>query len=434
MWQGWQAFFLTRRLLLFCAPLAMVIGYAGIGHAATRVALVVGISAYKHTTPLENPSNDATDIAAVLRASKFDVTVAFDLTKSQFDETLLAFSRRVQGAEVALFYFAGHGLQVNGTNYLVPADAKAEALESLDWELIRLDQVLRTVERASSTNIVFLDACRNNPLARSLARTLGTRSSSVGSGLASIESGVGTLISFSTQPGNVALDGAGRNSPFAAALVRQIATAKDLSTILIDVRNEVRTETGGKQVPWEHSALTRQFYFSNTTTETAPNARRNKGGQISAAERAWASVAKSERSVELKLFALRHRGTLYGDLAEARLNELLQRPNAPKSQFDGKWIIVRQTKNTCPRRIAPELALHVVAGNAVGLLGDAIIQGTIAPSGSLEFTHASVDSTGRITSGDQVLYKGRIVDGIGRGTFGVTASSRCGGEFSLIPQ
>src|SRR5262249_47247884 len=155
------------------------------------------------------------------------------------------------------FFYAGHGFQVAGRNYLVPIDAKAETADALDFEMVQLDLVQRTMERAASTNILFLDACRNNPLARNLARAMGTRSAALGRGLAQMESGIGTLISFSTQPGNVALDGAGRNSPFAGALVKRVATSNDdLNALLIEVRNDVRKETQNRQVPWENSSLT----------------------------------------------------------------------------------------------------------------------------------------------------------------------------------
>jgi hypothetical protein len=128
--------------------------------------------------------------------------------------------------------------------------------------MVRLDLVHRSMEREAATNILFVDACRNNPLARNLERAMGTRSIEIGYGLAQVEAGVGTLVSFSTQPGNVALDGTGRNSPFAGALAKHIvATHDDLSSILIAVRNDVMKDTRKKQVPWEHSALTGRFYF-----------------------------------------------------------------------------------------------------------------------------------------------------------------------------
>jgi hypothetical protein len=154
-------------------------------------------------------------------------------------------------------------LQVDGVNYLVPVDAQLSTATALEFEMIQLAVVQRLMERATNTNILMIDACRDNPLARNLARAMGSRSSAIGVGLAKVEGGAGTLISFSTQPGNVASDGGGRNSPYSGALVRQLRTGRDeLSGVLIEVRNDVIQETQGKQVPWEHSALTTKFYFN----------------------------------------------------------------------------------------------------------------------------------------------------------------------------
>src|SRR5215510_5331178 len=183
-------------------------------HAQQRVALVIGNSAYQHTAMLGNPKNDATDIAAVLKQLGFQVIDGFDLDKVAFERKVRDFSVALRAAEVGLFFYAGHGLQVAGQNYLVPLDTKAENNDAPDWEMVRVDLVQRTMELAASTIIILLDACRNNPLARNLARAMGTRSADIGRGFAAVESGIGTLISFSTQPGAVALDGAGRNSPF----------------------------------------------------------------------------------------------------------------------------------------------------------------------------------------------------------------------------
>ena len=150
-----------------------------------------------------------------------------------------------------------------GQNYLVPIDAKLTTAAAIDFEMVRLDLVHRTMERETSTNIIIMDACRDNPLARNLSRALGTRSTQIGRGFAPVESGEGTLISFSTQPGNVALDGTGRNSPYAAALLKHIVSpGDDLPTILINVRNDVMKATERRQVPWEHSAMTAKFYFT----------------------------------------------------------------------------------------------------------------------------------------------------------------------------
>jgi uncharacterized caspase-like protein len=260
-----------RRLLsimLASLMLALMIGNAS---AERRVALVIGNAAYRHAAELGNPRNDAADIAAALRSLGIEVVEGIDLDKPAMDRKIREFAQALSGADVAIFFYAGHGLQVNGSNYLVPVDAELLTAAAIDFEMLRLDTVQRIMESEAKTNILFLDACRNNPLSRNLARAMGTRSASVGTGLASAESGIGTLISFSTQPGNVALDGTGRNSPYALALAKQIRTPdKDLSASLITVRNEVMAATRRSQVPWEHSALTASFYFSRSTNIAAP--------------------------------------------------------------------------------------------------------------------------------------------------------------------
>jgi uncharacterized caspase-like protein len=191
-----------------------------------------------------------------------------DLNKAAFDAKIREFTAVLRGADVGVFFYAGHGLQVGGHNYLVPIDAQLTTAEALDVEMIGLDLIHQTMEREAETSILFFDACRDNPFSRNLARALGTRSSEIGRGLAPVENGVGTLISFSTQPGNVASDGEGRHSPYSSALIKQLNTSNDdVSSMLIDVRNEVMKETGRKQVPWENSALTSRFYFKPTAQE-----------------------------------------------------------------------------------------------------------------------------------------------------------------------
>ena len=247
---------LRAAIVLLC----LCIGSAA--HAAKRVALVIGNSAYKHAGELPNTRNDAGDMAAALRMHGFEVLDGIDLDKAALERKIRDFAAALVGADVGLFFYAGHGLQISGTNYLVPIDAQLRSASALDFEMVRLDLVQRTMEREAPTNILFLDACRDNPLAPNLARAMGTRSADIGRGLAPAESGVGTLISFSTQPGNVALDGTARNSPFAGALIRHLrSSGDDLSAILIAVRNDVMRETQRRQVPWEHSALTGRFYF-----------------------------------------------------------------------------------------------------------------------------------------------------------------------------
>jgi uncharacterized caspase-like protein len=232
--------------------------------AEKRVAFVAGNAAYAQAGTLTNPVNDASDIARALTQSGFEVILGVNLDRRTFEEKLRAFSRSLEDADTAVVFYAGHGLQVAGRNYLVPVDASLKTERDLDFETIGLDFILRQMEagRDGKTSIVFLDACRDNPLARNLARSMGTRSASVGSGLAEVQTGVGTFIAFSTQPGNVALDGAGRNSPFTAALSNRIKEpGKNLTALMIEVRKDVLKATSGRQVPWDHSALTADFFF-----------------------------------------------------------------------------------------------------------------------------------------------------------------------------
>ncbi len=232
--------------------------------AGKRVALVVGNAAYQHAPALANPANDAADIAKVLTAAGFDVTLGVDLNRRAFLDKLHDFTRTLDGADTAVLFYAGHGLQVSGYNYLVPVDAKLDSARDLDFETVGVNFVLRQIEvgRKGKTSIVFLDACRDNPLSRNLARSMGARGDAVGKGLAEVQTGVGTFIAYSTQPGNVALDGSGRNSPFTQALAVHVTEpGKNLTSVMIEVRNDVLKATDGRQVPWDHSALTKEFYF-----------------------------------------------------------------------------------------------------------------------------------------------------------------------------
>lgn len=254
---------MLRVLSLFFAA-ALLLPMSQTAEAAKRVALVLGNSAYAHAPPLPNPVNDANEIAAKLQAMDFTVSLAVDATKAETDVILREFANALEGADVAIFFYAGHGLQVAGQNYLVPIDAKLAKERDLEFEAVRLDFVLKQMElgREDKTNVVFLDACRDNPLSRSLARTMGTRSASIGKGLAQVDAGVGTFIAYSTQPGNVALDGSGKNSPFTAALVQRMTEpGKNLTSVMIDVRKDVIAATQGQQVPWDHSSLTGDFFF-----------------------------------------------------------------------------------------------------------------------------------------------------------------------------
>src|SRR5262245_52287648 len=248
-----------RRLGVIAAALGFAMLLAPAAFAADRVALVIGNGAYAHATQLPNPPNDAADMAKALRDIGFDVVDGIDLDRRGMEERIRSFADRLGSAKVALFFYAGHGMQVAGKNYLIPTDAKLQKPGDLAFDAVDVQVVLAQMEATQRVNLVFLDACRDNPLARSFASTLGSasRSASVGRGLASIQSAVGTMIAFATQPDAVALDGGGRNSPFTAALLNHIrAPGVDIAVTMRRVRVDVLAATNQQQVPWDHSSLT----------------------------------------------------------------------------------------------------------------------------------------------------------------------------------
>ena len=247
--------------------------------AEKRVALIIGNSNYAQVPALPNPVNDANDIASALKRAGFEVILGIDVDKRAFDTKVRNFADLLENADAAIFFYAGHGLQVAGRNFLLPVDARVQSERDLDFDAVNLDFVLKQMElgRADKTNIVFLDACRDNPFAGNLARSMGTRSASIGKGLAQVDTGVGTFIAYSTQPGNVALDGTGRNSPFTAALAKHaVEPDRNLTSVMIEVRKDVLAATGGKQVPWDHSALTGEFYFQKSAAASVRSATGDK--------------------------------------------------------------------------------------------------------------------------------------------------------------
>jgi len=430
---------MLRAVIALCVVLALFSSAE-----AKRVALVIGNSAYVHAGTLANPKNDATDVAAALRKSGFEVIAAFDLDKASFDRKIRDFASALTGAEAGVFFYAGHGMQVGGRNYLVPIDAELTTAEAVDFEMVQLDVIHRTMERLATTNIIFLDACRNNPLSRNLARAMGTRSMEIGRGLAPVESGVGTLISFSTQPGNVALDGSGRNSPFAGALVQRITSStEDLSALLIDVRNDVRKVTENKQVPWEHSALTGRFYFNQPAQSSVPEpSTQMPRVRLSEAAEAWAAAKDTTSIPVLQDFIARYRDTFYAQLAQARIAELRnqeaaarQKTETPKpadpgrtetavavARFNGAWRVEYFGNDYCTTSRHLVGQWTIANGVVVNVDGE---RGVISGSGQVELRR-------RDSSNPYKVYaiRAQLTGSHGRGNFQIEGR-RCGGTLSL---
>src|SRR5689334_2369933 len=238
---------------------------AGTARADKRVAFVVGNGAYKNVAPLPNPSVDAKAIAATLRNVGFEVVEGSNLTRDKMTERLLDFGKKAQGADVALFFYAGHGIAISGTNYLLPVDADIKS--EMDVKLgaaINIDLTLEQTMGDAKAKLVFLDACRDNPFAAKIRSAKATRSANVGSGLAEMKSGEGTLLAFATGPGQTALDGeAGTHSPFTRALISNIAKpGVEIQQAMTRVRAQVNEETNKNQLPWGHTNLIGEVYLN----------------------------------------------------------------------------------------------------------------------------------------------------------------------------
>jgi tetratricopeptide (TPR) repeat protein len=236
-----------------------------------RVALVIGNGAYASVKALPNPPNDARAIAKNLRDIGFTVSEGADLDRAAMQKMTRDFLREAARAQIAVIYYAGHGVQIEGRNYLVPVDVKLEAGGNVTEAMIDMDTILAGLDDQVRTNILIFDACRNNPMApRTTTSAEPVRSMEAGSGLAAPTApssgatlGAGTLIAFATAPGQVALDGEGGNSPFSAALSRHIGTpGLEVQQMLTRVRAEVVAATKGKQVPWSNSSLLGEVYLA----------------------------------------------------------------------------------------------------------------------------------------------------------------------------
>ena len=269
--QGRQTgFALIRTLqfvLMFAIAWMIVPGIADASTSEKRVALVVGNGAYKNVIQLPNPPNDAKAIADALRRLDFKVIEAIDADHDTMNSRMREFANALEGADVGLFFYAGHGLQVNGENYVVPIDAALKTPADLDFETFKIGDVLKQLDAQARVKLVILDACRNNPLAEALARSLAkskgslSRSATPTSGLAAPSTTAkGTVIAFATAPGTTALDGEGAHSPFTQALLSNLETPGiDVEIMLKRVKADVAKLTQDGQSPWVNSSLDAEF-------------------------------------------------------------------------------------------------------------------------------------------------------------------------------
>ncbi|MDP3075820.1 MAG: caspase family protein [Bradyrhizobium sp.] len=240
--------------------------------AEKRVALVLGNSAYTKVTPLSNPRNDAASMAALFEKAGFSVVSRNDLTIEEMRKTMRDFTEASGDAEIAVIYYAGHGIEIDGINYLLPIDAKLARDIDVEDEAISMDRVMRTIEPARKLRLLILDACRGNPFTQSMKRTVASRS--VGRGLAKVEPATSdTLVAFAAKAGSTAADGDGSNSPFSAALIKHITVpGLDLRIALGRVRDEVLSSTSRRQEPFVYGSLGGSVVSLVPQAEAAPEA------------------------------------------------------------------------------------------------------------------------------------------------------------------
>jgi uncharacterized caspase-like protein len=314
---------------LFCFFFLLLLSLTS-AHAERRVALVIGNSGYANVAELKNPYNDAQGMSEKLEDLGFDVVTGLDLSLRDMRQTVRAFIKKLDGADLALFFYAGHGIQVNGENYLVPVDAQLSSHLDLDFEALPANLVLNAMEQSTKVNLVFLDACRNNPFTENLARSMGTRSSAVGRGLAKIGSGVGSLVSFATQPGNVALDGDGKNSPFTSALIKHLGTpGQDITRDLVMVRRDVLEATKGQQVPWDNSSLTGEVILKALEVVEPPEEKKPTiNPQIELTY--WDSIKSGQNTAYFETYLSRYPEGQFADIARIRIDEIKAKAESDK--------------------------------------------------------------------------------------------------------
>ena len=328
-----SAMYWSRAVMCLAVLWQLTLGSAA-ALAESRVALVVGNANYE-TKKLKNARNDAELMARTLKDAGFDVLTVFDGGAAEMRAAVTEFGRRLKVSEtVALFYYAGHGVQADGENYLVPLAADISDMTEVALNSVSLSDILKTMARSESRmNIVILDACRDNPFAAT------TRATAQG-GLAPVVAPSGTLIGYATAPGQVARDGDGDNSPYSAALAANISVAgQTLEQVFRNARRRVIETTSGRQVPWEHSSLVGEFFFKPKTAGPEVGDRRlglPDGTEARLSEiDAWELIKHSKDPTNFKAHIARFPGGLFAELASVRLSKL----EAMQSQTPWNWIM-----------------------------------------------------------------------------------------------
>lgn len=339
-------------LLLACLGIAAAAEpqrNSGIGAASgeKRVALVIGNSIYTDA-PLKNPVNDARDMAAALRKLGFEVIEKTNVTQKEMNRAIVQFGEKLRADTVALFFYAGHGIQVKGKNYLIPVDAQIQSEASIRAETVDVDGVLDQLT-VSSLNIVILDACRNNPFER--------RFRSIGGGLAQMDAPKGSLIAYATAPGKTAADGDSRNGLYTQELLKHIQTPDlPLEAVFKRVRVGVMTASGEVQTPWETSSLTGEFFFRSVAgaNPAAPQQLVAPVDPDTAEVSFWRGVERSTDISDFEAYLRSYPNGRYATLAKAVLDKLRSEATEREKQEAARR--ERETREAERQRQAAEAA------------------------------------------------------------------------------
>ncbi len=313
-----------RRVLLIVLTVLSILTVVSPGHAQSRLALVIGNSVYRNVASLPNTENDATDIAASFQRLGFSVKTLRNATFDDMRRALLQFGRDARGSDMAVIYFAGHGMEISGENWLIPVDAELRSDRDAENEAISLKSAMLQVAGAASLGLVILDSCRDNPFAAQMQRI--SRPRAVERGLARVEPTDNVLVAYAAKDGTVASDGRGRNSPFTAALLNNLEKAGiEIRFLLAAVRDEVLAVTNRVQQPFVYGSLPQQPIYLKPPAQSEKVAATPAPAPLqppTEVERAWAAVQANPSIPAMEAFVRRYGDSFYADLAWLRIEEL----------------------------------------------------------------------------------------------------------------
>lgn len=368
-------------VLAFCLSFAVYVLPVSATTEA-RVALVMGNGAYEIVPALPNPTRDARAMADTLRGLGFTVIEGYDLDVFTMQQKIREFSKAARTADMTMFFYAGHGMGVEGKNYIIPTDARFEDAAALEFETIELETVLRQMQASNGVSLVFLDACRDNPeMTNAVSRSLsqGTRSVSVGQGLLAVEApdnGKGTAIAFATSPGDVAYDGTGQHSPFTQALLTHLGKPNtSISEVMAHVTGDVRKATNDRQKPWLRASLTGPVYLNReakptvaipaipqpaTSPGSTPKQQSNALANLQAQQALYDIAIKSDRADDYKAYLTVFPNGLFAVNAQKAIARLEKaQPQAHSTQ-----VAVTSTRSST-EIVEPSGPLVLVASDAM---------------------------------------------------------------------